>query len=634
MKKILLLSVLSVIALFTFASNSGSLLNVQDDSKTFTPKSDGRDYVEPLITTVWGQGKYFNQYCPININGGTSDYRSLVGSEALTMASILNYHRYPESGEGGRDYHPYGSSDPLRANVQFYANIYNYDMITDSLNGNYNGELAKLLYHCGVSLANQYGASQTATDYSLVPTALSTFWKYSSNIATDARDNYGADSSWVNVLKKELNARRPIYYTGTTKDDPTVFRAWIIDGYIDVDTNTYFHVNWGQEGANNGFFDISAMTPDGSTFYSSNMRAFTGVVPADSSATVKPTSGDVTLNAVAGIITDGSGAQKYQKNTNRKWTVEAPGAKGYIISYSKVKLVNGSAQLIINDAQGAPKNIVNDDYLMPGCFDNAGVSVDFGGDKQSLPPAFYVEGKSFTVEFTSDNNDNTNYGFVINYKAVFEEDETCTSTGTPIVTPTGNIQIENYRAQSACEWVLEPVLENSDVIGGMEVTFDKFDLKAGDFVDIYTYDDPSMPVFVYRFDINNIPLVGTTYPAVCSKMLVKFASDNLLNGEGFKMNYKTIKAGVGIDNPSGIKNLNIFPNPVKNVLNVTLNTEISGNIIFNITDITGKLMYSEMVNHIGGGMQFTTNVNNLAKGFYLLRVQTSQGEVTKKFIVE
>jgi Secretion system C-terminal sorting domain len=70
--------------------------------------------------------------------------------------------------------------------------------------------------------------------------------------------------------------------------------------------------------------------------------------------------------------------------------------------------------------------------------------------------------------------------------------------------------------------------------------------------------------------------------------------------------------------------LNIFPNPVTNILNIASDDNLTINRVV-ITDVSGKKVLEQ---------SYTTQVNvqNLAKGMYVLEVFVGQNKETRKFI--
>ncbi len=68
------------------------------------------------------------------------------------------------------------------------------------------------------------------------------------------------------------------------------------------------------------------------------------------------------------------------------------------------------------------------------------------------------------------------------------------------------------------------------------------------------------------------------------------------------------------------KQLELYPNPVKDILNITTNADVKS---FTIRDLTGKTLLVYYA-------QPTINMAHLSKGIYLLQVQTAKGLIEKK----
>ena len=113
-------------------------------AEEFDSKGYRSNQVGPLLTTRWNQNKYYNTYCPWDVEAGAYyDYRVPNGCVALAGAQIMNYHRYPEHGVGSSTYIPQGYP---RQTVNFTQSIYHYDaMCNEPLS--YANEIAKLAYH-------------------------------------------------------------------------------------------------------------------------------------------------------------------------------------------------------------------------------------------------------------------------------------------------------------------------------------------------------------------------------------------------------------------------------------------------------------------------------------------------------
>lgn len=100
---------------------------------------------------------------------------------------------------------------------------------------------------------------------------MKTYFGYKSTLQGVYKDDY-TNTNWINLLKTELNARRPIIYAGFGNDGG---HAFVCDGY---DTNNYFHFNWGWGGYNDGYYTLTALAP-GSYNFTYNQIAIVGVEP-------------------------------------------------------------------------------------------------------------------------------------------------------------------------------------------------------------------------------------------------------------------------------------------------------------------------------------------------------------------
>ena len=200
--------------------------------------------IDPLISVTWNQGSPYNKYCPSDANG-----RAVVGCVAVAMAQAMSVAKYPSRpmGEFSYAHSTYGS---LYINYDEEA-AYNWNAIINGDNG--KDDVAKLLYHCGVSVKMDYSPSGSGTQSSYVPAALKRNFSYPDAVTYYSRSSYSGD--WEQLVIDELEAGRAVYYSG---HDPikNYGHAFNLDGY---DGNSMFHVNWGWGGVNNGYFTIDGL---------------------------------------------------------------------------------------------------------------------------------------------------------------------------------------------------------------------------------------------------------------------------------------------------------------------------------------------------------------------------------------
>ena len=218
--------------------------------------------IKPLITTTWNQNSPYNYMCPNTAKSGNYP----TGCVATALAQIMNYHKYPEQGEGSYTY-VFRPSDgtAYRLTANFGETTYDWANMLDNYSKNsYNDTqrdaVATLMSHCGISVNMSYNPSGSGA-YSVEATnALRNYFRYNKNVRLYRRDFYSAQQ-WMDILYRELSNSRPVLYTGV--DPASGGHAFVIDGY---DEQGLVHVNWGWGGKSDGFFDISLLNPSGSKY--------------------------------------------------------------------------------------------------------------------------------------------------------------------------------------------------------------------------------------------------------------------------------------------------------------------------------------------------------------------------------
>jgi hypothetical protein len=215
--------------------------------------------VLPLISTIWDQGCYYNTSCPPD--GGGPCGHALTGCVATCMAQIMKYHNYPPQGVG---VHSYIAPGYGQQTVNYGNTTYNWSSMPNAVGSN-NPAVATLMYHCGVGVNMNYGASASGAFSEDVPGAMLNYFNYHPDIDIKYKANYPNVEDFKSLLRSELDATRPMYYSG---DGPGGGHAFVCDGYRMSDGK--FHFNWGWSGAANGYFAIGNLNPSGYTFNNNN----------------------------------------------------------------------------------------------------------------------------------------------------------------------------------------------------------------------------------------------------------------------------------------------------------------------------------------------------------------------------
>ena len=201
--------------------------------------------VAPLLTEMWHQGCLYNSLCPTlsKLPCGHAE----VGCVAVAMGQIMHYWKYT---------------------------TYDWDHMPDSLTeASSEAEIeavATLLYHCGVAVDMYYTVNGSGASSGDVPNALYRYFSYSKKIHFEKRDNY-SDEEWLSMLKDNLDAHRPVMYSGSGNQGG---HAFVCDGY---DDNDMLHFNWGW-GVANGYFSLGNLNPNGYAF-NRNQVAILDIIP-------------------------------------------------------------------------------------------------------------------------------------------------------------------------------------------------------------------------------------------------------------------------------------------------------------------------------------------------------------------
>ena len=120
--------------------------------------------------------------------------------------------------------------------------------------------MATLIYHCGVSVDMDYGYNESSANNILVADAFINYFTYHSSARLIGYDNIHYDQ-WINVIKRELDASRPVFY-GFLNDN--LAHSLVCDGYKYDGYDNVFHFNFGWSGSWDGYYYLGA--PDNTEF--------------------------------------------------------------------------------------------------------------------------------------------------------------------------------------------------------------------------------------------------------------------------------------------------------------------------------------------------------------------------------
>lgn len=229
--------------------------------------------VDPLVTTKWDQPFPYNALCPQHPSSGQ---RAVVGCVATAMAQIMRYHAHPQQGTG---FHSYNHPDFGTISANFGATTYNWNNMPNTVSS-FNEEVARLSFHCGVSIEMGYGVQVSGvSSLEGVAAALRSYFAYDGNTTRWVERQGYSEANWLQLMRSELDNGRPVEYAGIGQGGG---HAWVMDGY---DSN-FFHMNWGWGGYQDGYFTLNNLNPStggtgaGNSGFNSFQQAVIGIQPA------------------------------------------------------------------------------------------------------------------------------------------------------------------------------------------------------------------------------------------------------------------------------------------------------------------------------------------------------------------
>lgn len=562
--------------------------------------------VEPLIKATWNQSQYYNDLCPAD-DASPYGYGGHVpcGCVALAMAMVIHYYRYPATAQGQHGYYStYGY-----LSVNFSQQSYNYNAMPYAVVKK-NNEVARLISHCGIAVDMGYDPEGSGAQTEDTRTALVNYYKYSSDAQAENRSGgWGGGGSttaqWISKLQGDLNSGMPIIYSGYSSEGG---HAFLCDGY---DSDDLFHFNFGWGGTGNGYFTVQSNDDNAVGGFTQWQQIVHNIHPPASS--YPSYCQNITVNASAGSLEDGSGPNDYQNNANCTYVIQPENGKSVTLNVVDLDLEEGHDFLKIYD--GNPNN-------------GGTLVASYTGNTFNPQTSHYMTTPAAYLVFTSDAA-GTAGGWKVSFAT--RRYVTCTSTTTyrdATGTFTDGSGDETYAADASCSWNITPT--NATYV---MLHFNSIDISSEDYVQVYDGTDMSTANLLGEFTGNNIPnnLVSTT-----GKMKVHFKSDNYLERSGFMATWTSDGHEGDPDNPEvSISDANdvpfdLYPNPANSQLRFTIPGDFANGVI-RIVDLNGKVVKMLNVAEIYSNAQ--VSVSDLSAGIYLVTISNNKEVLSKKLII-
>lgn len=215
--------------------------------------------VPPLLQSVRGQSAPYNLSCPYyTTEEGTSTQRCLTGCVATALEQILTYYRQPAQLQDSlaRIETPHYVVEGVPAGTPVdWAHV--RDIYTEGAYSEAEARaVADLSLWCGMMAGMNWGLEASGAQIRPLEAAVRRVLGYKDVRYADSYRYTPAD--WERMMRTEIEAGRPVLYTGYT--GLIQGHAFVLDGQ---DASGLFHVNWGYDGAYDGYFAWEILWPFG-----------------------------------------------------------------------------------------------------------------------------------------------------------------------------------------------------------------------------------------------------------------------------------------------------------------------------------------------------------------------------------
>lgn len=244
-----------------------------------------RKVLERCTEVLWNQDRNndgnctpsYNMLCPTFYTPRCE--HTYVGCTAVAMAQIMWYYKWPYSAVV-----PNSISMDGTPSEECHFQLYDWDLMPPTLRNNTPNDevemITTLLRDCGHAAKMAYRANGSSASLKDAMNALSYNFGYKNGMSHKRRSAY-VKSKWIQKLKNEIDANRPVLYAAWQNSDSG--HAFVIDGY----EGDMFHINWGWANAlsNNAFYSLNSLLPKkdegtvGALAYNDYHQAVFGIAP-------------------------------------------------------------------------------------------------------------------------------------------------------------------------------------------------------------------------------------------------------------------------------------------------------------------------------------------------------------------
>jgi len=157
----------------------------------------------------------------------------------------------------------------------------------------------------------------------------------------------------------------------------------------------------------------------------------------------------------------------------------------------------------------------------------------------------------------------------------------------------------------------------------------------------------------YRVDTSgsawvNVGGFGVYYPTTCKVKFGMVPGENYRgtgrafcdpNMSAYNSNWTpfimwTQPASIRVDGGTAINNLDVYPNPSRDIFNVSFTSEEVQNLEIRVINVVGEVVYTEDLEQFVGEYTKAVSLEEYTKGIYFLEITTNTGVINKKLILQ
>jgi len=140
--------------------------------------------------------------------------------------------------------------------------------------------VATLCAACGAASHMNYGIDGSDANNDNLASAMIDYMDYDNKMCL-IESSMNTTSGWIeNLVQEELKKHRPVYCCTSLENGGS--HAVVIDGFKYIDNTPYFHVNWGKNGEDNGYYLLDNMITSSGKQFGFRYSLIMGIKPNDS----------------------------------------------------------------------------------------------------------------------------------------------------------------------------------------------------------------------------------------------------------------------------------------------------------------------------------------------------------------